>query len=108
MQNDKHTGRKVDVLIPVYRPDERLDKIIERLGKQSCPVNRIRIINTEKKYFEERYPGDSFKVRFPEVELSHITAEEYDHGGTRRKLVEMSDAEYFVFMTDDALPVDKI
>lgn len=107
MQNDKHTGRKVDVLIPVYRPDERLDKIIERLGKQSCPVNRIRIINTEKKYFEERYPGDSFKVRFPEVELSHITAEEYDHGGTRRKLVEMSDAEYFVFMTDDALPVDK-
>lgn len=97
----------VDVLIPVYKPDARLEKIIERLQRQTMPVNRIRIINTGREYFERMYPGDSFSQRFPEVELKHIRPEEYDHGGTRRALVEMSDAEYFVFMTDDALPADR-
>ncbi len=99
--------KTVDVLIPVYRPDKRLEKIIERLRRQTRSINRIRIINTERKYFENVYPGDSFCSRFPEVEIRHISAEEYDHGGTRRELVRMSDADYFVFMTDDALPADR-
>ena len=98
--------KSVDVLIPVYKPDVRLEKIIERLYRQTYPVNRIRLINTERRYFEQAYPGNELLLRYPDVEVKHIAAEEFDHGATRRALVEMSDSEYFVFMTDDALPAD--
>ena len=45
--------KKVDVIIPVYKPDEKLKKIIKRLHLQTYPVNRIILVNTGKEYFDE-------------------------------------------------------
>ena len=52
--------RKVDVIVPVYRPDEKCKKLIERLHRQSYPVQRIILINTEKSYFDEFFGNSDF------------------------------------------------
>ena len=93
---------KVDVIIPAYRPDGEFDRLLERLSVQKYPINKILVMNTEKKFWKEQWERD-----YPLVEVHHLAKEEFDHGATRRKAVGFSDAEILVFMTQDALPSDR-
>ena len=45
--------KTVDVIIPTYRPDKRLFRILERLHAQTYPVQRIILVNTEEAYYKE-------------------------------------------------------
>ena len=101
-------GRSVDVIIPTYRPDERFIRTLELLGASSYPIAHIRIINTERRYFEDLMEERSIPASVRSItSVIHITPEEFDHGGTRRMAVEQSDSDYFVMMTQDALPCDE-
>ena len=42
----KFANKKIDVLIPVYKPDKSFDTVISRLLNQKIKVNKIIIINT--------------------------------------------------------------
>ena len=44
---------KTDVIIPAYHPGEEFDKLLERLSTQKYPVNKIIVMNTEKKFWRE-------------------------------------------------------
>lgn len=91
----------VDVIIPVYKPQETFQKLLRRLEKQTYPIERIIVINTD----ESKYPAD--KINAPEqMELYHITKDEFDHGTTRNKAARMSTADLMLFMTQDAVPAD--
>lgn len=91
----------VDVIIPVYKPGEKFQKLLDRLAKQTRPVNRILVINTE----ESLYPAD--KIREPEqTELYHIKKEAFDHGGTRNMAARMATGDLILFMTQDVVPAD--
>lgn len=92
---------RVDVVIPAFRPDGRLNELLKRLKKQDYPVNQIYIINTRSGEF----PADIEQMTG--VKVLHIEPEEFDHGGTRNKGCGLSDAEVVVFMTQDAVPADK-
>lgn len=98
---------KVDVIIPVYKPDHKFLTLIERLEHQSIPVNRIIVINTEQKYFDRLIYGTSFQKDYHNVIVKHISKREFDHGRTRNSGVRCSDADYFVMMTQDAIPADE-
>ena len=98
--------KTVDVIVPVYKPDEKLQKLIARLHRQSYPVQRIILINTEQSYFDSFFADTHFLEQYDDLLIRHIAAEEFDHGGTRRLGVSLSDADYFICMTDDAVPVD--
>lgn len=50
--------------------------------------------------------GVDFSARYPNTEVHHISKQEFDHGGTRHQGVQYSDADIFVMMTQDAMPVD--
>ncbi len=89
----------VDVLIPVFRPGKQLGQLLERLYAQSCPIRKIILMNTEKKYFPE-----GLEQRYKNLEIHHLTKEEFDHGGTRDAGIRMSEADIVVCMTQDALP----
>ena len=39
---------KVDVIIPAYHPGKEFSALIDRLMKQTIPVHRIIVMNTEK------------------------------------------------------------
>ena len=41
---------KTDVIIPAYRPGEEFEKLLERLSAQKYPINKILVMNTEKKF----------------------------------------------------------
>ena len=84
---------KVDVIIPVYGPGNRLLELFDRLGRQTVPVDRLIIMNTEKylwdKWTETLEPG-----RLPEnLSVYHVTKEEFDHGATRNRGMRFSRAD---------------
>lgn len=97
---------KIDVIIPTFHPKARFLALMEQLEKQVLAVNRIVIVNTEKKAFEALMDCDTFLKEHPKAMLFHISQDEFDHGKTRNLAVSNSDAEVFVCMTQDALPAD--
>lgn len=98
---------KVDIIIPTYKPDQKFLTLLERLEHQSVPVNRIIVINTEQKYFDRLFYGNSLRKDYHNVIVKHISKREFDHGKTRNFGVQQSDADFFVMMTDDAVPADE-
>jgi rhamnosyltransferase len=93
---------KTDVIIPVYRPGKEFPQLLERLAGQSFPVHKIIIMNTEKEFWDP-----SWEQKYPLLEVHHLTREEFDHGGTRRRAAALSKADIMVFMTQDAVPADR-
>ncbi len=98
---------KIDIVIPVYKPGKELFTLIDMLMAQTLPVNKIILMNTEEKYFERLIYGTPFAKKSPNVEVHHLSKREFDHGGTRHAGVCHSEADIFVTMTQDAMPVDE-
>lgn len=97
---------KIDVIIPTYKPGGELFALLDALEAQTLPVNRVILMNTDKKYFEDFIQGVKFAERYQNVEVHHLSKREFDHGGTRHQGVQYSDADIFVCMTQDAMLVD--
>lgn len=99
--------KTVDVIIPVYKPDEKYIRLIEALEHQTCPIREIIVMNTEQKYYDNFFFGHSFKGKYNNIKVRHLSKFEFDHGQTRNDGVKRSDADYFLMMTDDAVPADE-
>ena len=93
--------KTVDVIIPTYYPGEEFGELLGRLGEQSYPIHKILVMNTEEKGWDRRW-----EEVFPAIEVHHLKKEEFDHGGTRRRGAELSQADILLYMTQDALPAD--
>ena len=93
--------KKIDVVIPAYKPGEKFQKLIKMLQKQTYPIHEILIMNTEKAYFPE-----ASVAGLPNVRVEHLTRAEFDHGGTRDKAAGLLSGDFFLFMTQDAVPAD--
>ena len=50
--------RKIDVIIPTYHPDEKLEKCLRMLKRQTVQPQRILLINTEEGVFYVKTGGD--------------------------------------------------
>lgn len=99
---------KIDVIIPVYQPDKSLFALVERLCRQTVPVNRIILMNTEQKYYDRLTYGGGFSEEYRQkISVTHLSKREFDHGGTRNRAVGKSDADIFVLLTQDAMPADE-
>lgn len=96
----------IDILIPTCKPASGFEVLIKRLEEQTIKPANIRIINTRKEWWEQRIDTDSFLTAHPMVKLEHIEPAEFDHGATRNRGMEESQAEYVVCMTQDAMPLD--
>lgn len=99
--------KKVDVIIPVYKPSPKFLVLLDRLKEQTLPANRIILINTEKSYFDQFAAETGFWEKYENVLVKHVTKAEFDHGRTRNYGVSLSESPYFVMMTDDAYPADR-
>lgn len=97
----KEKKYKVDVIIPTYKPDEKTVMLLRRLLEQTYPINEIHIIDTETGIFPQEIYSLSEQLR-----VTRISQTQFDHGGTRGKAAQMSDADIIVFMTQDAVPVN--
>ena len=92
---------KIDVIIPVYRPGKELRSLLVKLQNQTLPPARILLVNTEKKFFDENCVKG-----LSDIEVVHITKDEFDHGGTRHMAASMMQGDFLLFMTQDAVPAD--
>ena len=81
--------RKIDVIIPTYHPDEKLEKCLRMLKRQTVQPQRILLINTEEEFFHSKV----FST-LKQGEIIHITKPEFDHGGTRNQAAAMCDTYY--------------
>ncbi len=94
----------VDVIIPVYRPDEGFLTLLAMLEKQTQCPHKIIIMNTEQHYWDAFW-NDHPHDRIPEnLEVHHLSKQEFDHGATRRAGANHSHAEFILYMTQDAIP----
>ena len=100
----------VDVIIPTYKPDYSLFTLIDDLEKQSLRPEKIIIMNTEEKYWNELAQGNPENPleKYDNIIIRHVTKEQFDHGETRNQGVALSDAELFLMMTQDAFPKDRM
>lgn len=94
----------VDLVIPVYKPQQEFLKLLAMIKRQTSPVHKIIIMNTEKKYWDEFVGKNKDVEQYDNLEIHHISKEEFDHGNTRNQGISYSSAEYILLMTQDAIP----
>lgn len=97
---------KVDVIIPVYRPDEKLERLIEKLKIQTMKPAHILFLQTMVGDSEDERVEEVLK-RAENMKIIPVGKDEFDHGGTRNQGASLSEAEYMLFMTQDAVPEDE-
>ena len=89
----------VDAIIPVYRPGNEFRELLRRLSNQTCPLNKIILMNTGEAPWKEE-----IEKEFPLCEVHLLEKKDFDHGGTRHEATTYSEADYLLFLTQDALP----
>lgn len=98
---------KVEAVILTYKPDEKLKMIVTRLFAQSVKPDRILIMNTVDG--DRTYESLEEVRKMDGVIVADVEKEEFDHGATRDKAMEMcGDSRYVMFLTQDALPKNKL
>ena len=58
--------RKIDVIIPTYKPGEEFGKLIHRLEEQEYRPDRILVMNTGKQYWNTEWEKSSI------LEVHHL------------------------------------
>ncbi len=116
MDNAINNKIQADVIIPVYKPDEKFNFLLERLVKQSVMPNRIILLKTveDKEYTQEVDEGlqsqyntlIDAKNSTCKIEVHNIKKSQFDHGGTRNFGASLSSESVIIFMTQDAVPAD--
>lgn len=95
---------KIDVIIPVYKPGSELNELIRRLELQRLKVGIIYLMHTKD---GNNLKHSELMAKYDNIIIEEIEPDEFNHGGTRDKGAGMSDSEYILFMTQDALPADR-
>ncbi len=95
----------VDVIIPVYKPDEKLEFLAEKLNHQTTEPHQVIFLQTLVDAQEDERVGKILE-RVENSRLIPVKKEEFDHGGTRNLGASLSKAKYMLFMTQDAVPED--
>ncbi len=106
---------RIGVIVPVYRPDKKLDQLMEQLFRQTRVPDKILLMLTlcdetkeqeEKEALLERVEQAKWEIE-TEVLVMTLTKAEFNHGKTRQQGMEACDTDYVVCMTQDAVPKDK-
>lgn len=91
----------IDAVIPVYKPGKKLEQLLTMLAGQSLPLEQIILMNTGEITFPER-----LLHLHPHIRLYQVEPGEFDHGGTRQLAAGYSQADYLLYLTQDAVPAD--
>ena len=107
----------VDVIVPVYKPDHKFECLLRMLVQQTKQPSNIIVLNTE---ILPEYSTSAIKQRIEKavkdmqipgtgeinIEVHSIKKQNFDHGGTRKYGASLCKSNYFLCMTQDAVPKD--
>lgn len=97
----ENTAAVVDIIIPIYRCGAGFRNILDRLLKQTVKPNHIFLLQTVERESELLKEFESSIIS-----VHPVMKKDFDHGATRHKGAEMSEADFILFMTQDAVPKD--
>ena len=100
---------KIDVCIPVCKPDEKLLSLLNGLANQTVKPDNIIIMYTQLEsndHLADCYVEAANAVC--ELKVHELPASDFDHGKTRADGVRYSDADIIICMTQDAIPSDAV
>lgn len=97
----------IDVVIPTYKPNGEFTELIDRLQRQTIPPGKIILMNTEEALIEPFLKESRILERYDNIEIHHVSRQEFDHGKTRHEGVQFSQTPFFLCMTQDAMPKDE-
>lgn len=103
-ETNNQTDFTVDVIIPTYHSDDKLDRLLKMLYQQTIKPRQVFLLHTED------FKGQEQPI--PEISKSNISIipidkKEFDHGATRGYGASLSNADILMFMTQDAIPADE-
>jgi len=93
--------RRLAVIIPVLNAGPHLDAMIAALERQALSPESVLVIDSGSR--------DATVERFRAygAEVTDLGGRSFNHGGTRRYGTELRlDADYYVMLTQDAIPAD--
>lgn len=107
----------IDVIIPVYKPDKKFDRLLSMLLQQTRRPEKIILMHTVTADFSltdlrgrvEKVAAkwDRAGVKPVDIRLVKVEKKDFDHGGTRNLAVRRySNEDYVLCMTQDAVPAD--
>ncbi len=97
---------RVDVIIPVYKPDNKLYQLLLKMEKQTIKPKNIfflQTVNDMNRKEKLEIPND-YSI---DIQIFYVDKKEFDHGGTRKFGASLSNADILMYMTQDAIPVDE-
>lgn len=95
---------KIDIVIPVYKPGAELKELLRRLSLQNLKIGNVYLMHTKD---GNNLKQSELTAAYDNIIIEEIDLDEFDHGGTRDKGIRMSDSEYVLCMTQDAVPADR-
>ncbi len=95
---------KIDIVIPVYKPGAELKELLRRLSLQNLKIGNVYLMYTKD---GNNLKQSELTAAYDNIIIEEIDLDEFDHGGTRDKGIRMSDSEYVLCMTQDAVPADR-
>lgn len=106
-------NKTIDIIIPVYHPEDDFFLLLKKLLQQRIKPQHIFLLQTMEEgealldiqttleiLGHKPGPGST------KVSIHPIPKEEFDHGGTRAYGAGLSEADFFLMMTQDAMPAD--
>ena len=95
--------KKVVVIIPIYKPDDKFCRLLDMLHKQCGVSFSIHIIDSGSEY--ELYKDCLTGLQYTIVKTN---PKEFNHGGTRQKAAEAcKNYSFLIYMTQDAILADE-
>ncbi|KQO15372.1 glycosyltransferase family 2 protein [Paenibacillus sp. Leaf72] len=101
MLTDRSTNVKVSVIIPTLNAGLEFVELIQRLQKQTLLPYEIIVMDSSS---EDGTPERALQLG---TRVLTVLRSEFDHGGTRNTAAAQAKGDFFVFMTQDALPYDE-
>lgn len=96
----------IDVIIPVYHPDEKLEALIQKMKEQTVQPMHIFFLQTLTGTQEDERVRELLET-VPNAVVTPLEKKDFDHGGTRNQGAALSQAKFMLFMTQDAVPLDE-
>lgn len=96
-------NKQVAVIIPIYHPDIKFNKLLKKLHGQKDINFDVYIVDSgsDLSTYESDLKGLSYHI-------DKTSPKEFNHGGTRRKAAEKcKEYPFLIYMTQDAIPADE-
>src|SRR6185369_10515294 len=92
----------VSVVIPTLNGGPLFEQVLQQLTRQVCPVP-IEILVVDSGSTD----GTIEAAKKAGARVENVPRQDFDHGLTRNKGIEMTSGDVVVLLTQDALPADE-